>query len=164
MDGSCLCIPTPGGELEAMAAQAIRTFEQLRAPILETWLLASRNDVFLEAAPLPPAVRAALAGHFPPAVLERARYKTGYDDTLNLGHVALNYGALLDGRTVEAITLVDVILFRSAPDETALRLWIHELTHVQQFMDWGVREFARRYIDDAEGVEAPAYVAETQVR
>jgi hypothetical protein len=163
LNGNCLCIAAGSGELEAMAARAIQTFDEMRAPVLEAWLLASRNAVFLDAEPLPPAIRAALATHFPAAVLERARYKVGYGDTLNLGHIAMNYGALLNGRTVEAITLVDVILFREdVSDPARLPLWIHELTHVQQYMDWGVRGFAQRYVDDPEGVEAPAYEAEAQ--
>jgi len=163
LNGSCLCIAAGSGELETMAAQAIRTFDEMRAPVLEAWLLASRNAVFLDAEPLPAAIRTALANRFPEAVLDRARYKVGYGDTLNLGHVAMNYGALLNGRTVEAITLVDVILFREdASDPANLPLWIHELTHVQQYMDWGVRGFAQRYVDDPESVEAPAYAAEEQ--
>jgi hypothetical protein len=165
LNGNCLCIPALSGDLETMAAQAIRTFDQLRAPVLEAWLLSSRNAIFLEAEPVPLAIRAALAGRVPQEVLDRARYKVGYNDSLNLGHVAMNYGDLLHGKTVEAITLVDVILFREdVSDLASLPLWIHELTHVQQFMDWGVREFAQRYIDDPSSVEAHAYAAEIEAR
>jgi len=163
LNGNCLCIPALSGDLEAMAAQAIRTFDQMRAPVLEAWLMASRNAVFLDAEPVPLAVRTALAGTVPQDVLDRARYKVGYSDSLNLGHVAMNYGDLLHGKTVQAMTLIDVILFRAdVSDPASLPLWIHELTHVQQFMDWGVREFAQRYIDDPSSVEAPAYAAEMQ--
>lgn len=160
LNGDCLCFPALSGDLETMAARAIASFEQFRAPVLEAWLLGSRNDAYLDTAAVPEHIRRALVDIVPAAVLERARYKTGFADTLNLGNVAMNYGDLLDGRMVEAITLVDVIVFRNAGDaEDNIALWAHELTHVQQFMDWGVREFARRYVDDPAAVEAPAYAA-----
>jgi hypothetical protein len=165
LNGDCLCIPTLSGDLEAMAARAIETFEQIRAPVLETWLLGSRNDIYLDTAAVPEQIRSALAGRVPATVLERARYKVGFTDTLNLGNVAMNYGDLLDGRTVEAITLVDVIVFRNEADAAGnIALWAHELTHIQQFMEWGTREFARRYVEDPEAVEAPAYAAGARYR
>lgn len=133
---------------------------RLRAPVLETWLLASRNAVYLDARPMPADIRRQLQGKLPEAVLDAARYQVSKGDTLNLGHVAMNHGELVDGRTVEAITLVDVILFRTAADaETNLALWMHELTHVRQFMDWGVRGFAERYVTGPQEVEAEAYAA-----
>lgn len=150
-------------DFETMVVQAIRTFDQMQAPLLEAWLLASRDAVVLDAEPLPPAIRTALAGRIPQEVLDRTRYKVGFSDTLNLGHIAMNYGDLLHGKTVQAITLIDVILFREdVSDPANLPLWIHELKHVEQFMDWGVREFAQRYIDDPASVEAPANAAELQ--
>lgn len=163
-DANCLCLPAFSGDLATMAAQAVETLEQLRAPVLETWLLASRNEVYLEARPIPEVIRLELQDLVPEAVLNAARYQVGYGDTLNLGHVALNYGNLLDGKTVQAITLVDVILFRNEADARAnVALWLHELTHVRQFMDWGVRGFAERYVAAPEDVEAVAYTAEQLV-
>jgi hypothetical protein len=163
VDGACLCLPAFSGNLTTMAEQALATLEQLRAPVLETWLLASRNAVYLEALPVPATIRLQLQGLVPAAVLDAARYQVSRGDTLNLGHVAMNYGDMLDGGTVQAITLVDVILFRSAADaESNIGLWLHELTHVRQFMDWGVRGFAERYVSEAEAVEAEAYTAELQ--
>jgi hypothetical protein len=160
-DDNCLCLPAFSGDLATMAAQAVDRLEQLRAPVLETWLLASRNEVYLEARPIPEVIRQELQGLVPEAVLNAARYQVGYGDTLNLGHVAMNYGNLLDGRTVQAITLIDVILFRNEADARAnVPLWLHELTHVRQFMDWGVRGFAERYVATPDEVEAEAYTAE----
>lgn len=159
-DDNCLCLPAFSGDLATMAAQAVETLEQLRAPVLETWLLASRNEVYLEARPIPEVIRLELQGLVPEAVLNAARYQVGYGDTLNLGHIAMNYGNLLDGKTVQAITLVDVILFRNEADARAnVPLWLHELTHVRQFMDWGVRGFAERYVAAPQIVEAEAYTA-----
>jgi len=160
-NGSCLCLPAFSGDLATMAAQAAATLEQLRAPVLETWLLASRNEVYLDSRPIPDVIRRELQGLVPDAVLAAARYQVGSGDTLNLGHVAMNYGNLLDGRVVQAITLVDVILFRNEADARAnVPLWLHELTHVRQFMDWGVRGFAEHYVAAPQDVEAEAYTSE----
>jgi hypothetical protein len=164
IDDNCLCLPAFSGDLATMAAQALDTLEQLRAPVLETWLLSSRNEVYLESRPMPELIRRELQGLVPDAVLDAARYQVGYGDTLNLGHVAMNYGNLLDGKTVQAITLVDVILFRNEADARAnVQLWLHELTHVRQFMDWGVRGFAERYVAAPQDVEAEAYAIEQQL-
>ncbi|MNF05204.1 hypothetical protein D3C80_2048820 [compost metagenome] len=65
---------------------------------------------------------------------------------------------------MEAVTLVDIIVFRS--EEAALNdvaLWAHELVHVQQYQQWGVAEFARRYSRDYDTVEAPGYAMQRQV-
>ncbi len=164
LNDNCLCLPALGGDLEAMAAQAVDTLQQLRTPVLENWLLASRNAVYVDARPIPQELRRALEGKVADEVLDTARYQVGYGDTLNLGHLAMNYGNLLNGKTVQAITLVDVILFRNEADARAnLALWLHELTHVQQFMEWGVRGFAERYVAAPEAVEAPAYATEQQL-
>ncbi|MDT4865919.1 hypothetical protein FQZ97_1007480 [compost metagenome] len=56
------------------------------------------------------------------------------------------------------MTLVDVIVFRNLNDAMDnIPLWAHEMTHVQQYQEWGVKEFATRYSNDFNSVEAPAY-------
>ncbi|MNC80231.1 hypothetical protein D3C75_1329590 [compost metagenome] len=59
---------------------------------------------------------------------------------------------------------MDIIVFRS-PDDALnnVALWAHELKHVQQYLQWGVREFATRYTRDYTTVEAPAYEIQAQV-
>jgi hypothetical protein len=63
-----------------------------------------------------------------------------------------------------AITLVDVIVFRT--DELAQNpvLWAHELTHVEQYQRWGTPEFSRRYTGHSSDVENEAYARENQIR
>ncbi len=62
------------------------------------------------------------------------------------------------------MTLIDVIVFRHASDaQDNVALWAHELKHVEQYLDWGVAEFARRYTLDHRAVEQPAYALEIEV-
>lgn len=64
----------------------------------------------------------------------------------------------------EAVTLVDVIVFRSEEDaQTNVALWAHELWHVKQYQEWGVQGFANRYSEDFDAVEAPAYEMQLRV-
>jgi hypothetical protein len=59
------------------------------------------------------------------------------------------------------VALNNVIVFRFADDAaTNPVLWSHELKHIQQFAEWGVRDFAIRYLRDWNSVEAEAYAAE----
>ncbi len=41
-------------------------------------------------------------------------------------------------------------------------LWAHELTHVIQYQDWGIGDFAKRYVRNYRSVEQTAYDAETR--
>lgn len=124
---------------------------QLASEALAQWILASREDVVRGGVqPIPQAIRARLAGHFPDALLDRVRYRVGIGHDLALPSNAFRANAA-------AITLNDVIAFRESDDAAGdARLWAHELTHVQQYERWGVRGFARRYTLDHDGVEREA--------
>lgn len=159
---SCVCIPQLDGDLEVMAAQAIKTLEAARAPALATWLQTSRNDSFLESMPIPPLMRDALTGYVADDVLTRARFLVAdtTSDTLNLGDMTIRFGQAVNGFDIEAITLIDVIVFRNAEAaQNDAALWAHELAHVKQYLDWGVDEFANRYVTDPVAVEDEAYRA-----
>jgi hypothetical protein len=101
--------------------------------------------------PIPPQIHRALLGYFPEAMLRKVRYASGHADAITVPGLAMTYGH------IDAVTLVDVILFR---DDDAARsdakLWAHELTHVMQYERWGVEEFATRYLQDSEAVEQEA--------
>lgn len=118
---------------------------------LAQWILASREDVVRGGVqPIPQAIRARLAGHFPDVLLDRVRYRVGLGNDLALPSTAFRANAA-------AITLNDVIAFRDSTDAAGdARLWAHELTHVQQYERWGVRGFAQRYTLDHDGVEREA--------
>ena len=100
--------------------------------------------------PIPPAMRKQLAAVFPIELLDRVRYRVGKEGSLAMQ--AFQYGH------VQAMTLIDVVVFRSENDAlTNDVLWAHELTHVRQYDRWGLDEFARRYAGDHKAVEAEAY-------
>ena len=72
--------------------------------------------------------------------------------------------AVLHNPDVNAVTLIDTIIFRHANDaEDNVALWAHELKHVQQYQELGVEAFARRYTRNYDDLEAPAYEIEAQV-
>ena len=73
---------------------------------------------------------------------------------------------MLQNPDVLAVTLIDIIVFsvtlRTAQQNVAL--WAHELLHVQQYQQWGVREFTRRlHRRDHDAIEAPAYKLQIEV-
>jgi hypothetical protein len=85
--------------------------------------------------------------------MNRARFKIQDHGVLNLAHLTMKLGI---GHP-EAITLIDVIVFRGPSEANDVALWAHELVHVDQYRDWGVRNFAIRYMRNHNDVEAPAY-------
>ncbi len=162
LGGSCVCIPQMSGDLEAMAGEAIKALEAGRAPLLASWLETSRNDSFLKSEPIPPFIRDALTGYVADDILTRARFLVAdsASDTLNLGDMTIRFGQAVNGFDIEAITLIDVIVFRSAEAaQNDAALWVHELAHVKQYLDWGVDEFANRYVNNPVAVEDEAYSA-----
>jgi hypothetical protein len=100
---------------------------------------------------MPPRIHSALLGFFPDAILRKVRYNSGHADAITIPGLAMTYGH------IDAVTLVDVILFRD--DHAALtdaKLWAHELTHVMQYERWGIDGFATRYLQDYDAVEREA--------
>jgi hypothetical protein len=66
-----------------------------------------------------------------------------------------------------AITMIDVVIFRNDDLANDGALWAHELYHVQQYREWGVFGFAKRWVDDSSAsgpVEAPAYARQAEAR
>ncbi|MNQ48544.1 hypothetical protein D3C85_624230 [compost metagenome] len=107
---------------------------------------------------IPLNIRAQLEPYYDLQVLDSARYKVGDDAELNAANT------MLQNPDINAVTLIDIIVFRNAEDAlNDVALWAHELKHVQQYQQWGVREFATRYTRDYNAVEAPAYEIQTQV-
>lgn len=128
---------------------------QAGAPVLEAWLNQSRNDASSGAMPIPQHIRHQLQGFYDTDLLNRARFKVGDPGVLNLSNLSIQYGG------AAAVTLIDIIVFKNAADAyNNTTLWAHELKHVQQFRDWGVRDFAIRYLRSWNGVEGEAYAAE----
>lgn len=140
--------------LQTIALYLRQTAAEHGGPILERWIIASRDEALREGTmPIPPEMRAMLIGFFPEALLDRVRYRTGRGSAASLqGHV-FSVG------DTKGITLGAVIVFRDAETAADPLIWAHELVHVQQYERWGTREFAERYIRSFEEIEEEAWRA-----
>jgi hypothetical protein len=132
---------------------------QVAGPALALWLSQSRAEAAISGTqPIPDAIREQLLRWYPPSVLDAALYKVGDNGELSAA------SAMMQNPDIGAVTLVDIIVFRTAEAaETNVALWAHELKHVQQYQEWGVNEFAQRYTQDFNAVEAPAYQVQIEV-
>jgi Domain of unknown function (DUF4157) len=120
--------------------------------ILAQWIKVSRRDVVSAGVePIPAHIREELRGFISDAILDKVRFRAGWGNELALPALSFRFG------DAAAITLDEVVMFRSWNDaDTNLTLWAHELTHVQQYHNWGIDKFAKRYMKDHGGVEAEA--------
>ena len=115
------------------------------------------------AKPLPDDVKKALFNFFPKEVLDRARYAVGtVEITLpnGIGKVQKFFGNDF------GVVVDDVIVFSKDPGtfRNDPQWWGHEVTHIKQYMDWGVEEFAFRYVKSlGNEVESPAYARGDEV-
>lgn len=152
LGASCLCVPDP-----------VRVREDglnMAAARLEIWLLQSRQAALRAGSePIPLMIRAQLAAFYDDALLDAVRFRIGITDEMDAATV------MLQNPDVQAVTLVDVVVFRdagAAAEDAAL--WAHELWHVQQYREWGTDGFAQRYTRDFQSVEGPAYEMQARVR
>ncbi len=160
--GACWCNleigGTPGAAFEHFKKEVIA---QVAGNPLEVWLIQSQQTARPNSLPIPTSIRQKLNGYIEADVMNRATYKVGDNGVMNLANLTLKYGDNFVGSDPSAITLIDTIVFRDANDaQNDPALWAHELTHVRQFRDWGVRNFAISYARDSGSVEAPAYAVQ----
>jgi hypothetical protein len=118
---------------------------------LEIWINASHNSAAGGALPIPQNIRQFLTGYASDASMNSVRYKIGDNGVANAA------GVIERGGHVSAVTLIDVIVFLGPSEANDVALWAHELTHVDQYRDWGTKSFAVQYASDYNSVEAPAY-------
>jgi len=100
--------------------------------------------------PVPPEMRRAFRKHYPDAVLDRARW-TVADPDGRLGRVLARW-PVQEG----AVTLDDVIVFKTRSAARNRHLFAHELAHVEQYRKLGIRTFARQYAANPEPIEEEA--------
>lgn len=152
---TCFCAPGSKEELEALTSSV----NQLAASNLQRWLEESRNSASVQGVEgIPLHIRAALESYYDLQVLDAVRYQVGNGVALNAANT------MLQNPDVNAVTLLDIIVFRHAEDaQNNVALWAHELKHVQQYQQWGAAQFASNYTRDYRTVEAPAYAIQSQV-
>lgn len=100
--------------------------------------------------PVPDRLKRAFADTFPSEVLNEARWTVASADS-RLGRVLARW-PVQEG----AVTLGEVIVFKTAAASRNDRLFAHELAHVEQYRTLGISEFARRYATDPSPIEAEA--------
>ena len=152
---ACFCAPGSKEELEAITSSV----NQLAATNLQRWLEESRNSASVQGVEaIPLHIRAALESYYDLQVLDAVRYQVGNGVALNAANT------MLQNPDVNAVTLLDILVFRHAEDaQNNVALWAHELKHVQQYQQWGAAQFASDYTRDYRTVEAPAYAIQSQV-
>lgn len=132
-------------DISPLVAQAL-------TPLLSDWILQSRDAAVTQGVDTIPAdIRAALAGYVPAAILDRVRWRVGGAGEMSVQENLFRFGY------APAVTLDYVVVFQHEKDAREdPKLWVHELRHVMQYADWGVPEFAARYLRDYAGVEEEA--------
>ena len=147
--GSCICSPIDPGQAGIVLEDLGRVASNSLALALQQAHDTAAAGTLL---PIPLHIRAQLEPYYDFQVLDAARYKVGDQQALD------NANAVLQNPDVNAVTLIEIIVFRNEADaQDNVALWAHELLQVQQYQQWGVAEFARRYSRDFDAVEAPAY-------
>jgi len=151
----CFCAPIDPGQ----AGQVLKDVEILASSSLAYALRQARDEATVSGSePIPLHIRAQLEPWYDFAVLDAARYRVGDEQQVSAAN------AMLQNPDVNAVTLIDTVIFRHASDaEDNVALWAHELKHVQQYQELGVEEFARRYTRDYQALEGPAYTIEAEV-
>jgi hypothetical protein len=151
--GFCYCVPNSGQVIKEVTHPIQEAVTQLTAPALQEWIVQSHNSAASGGTlPIPQDIRMQMQRYYDDRVLSKARYKVGDNGILNAAHT------MFQSPDVNAVTLIDIIVFRFPNDALySAPLWAHELKHVQQYLDWGVRDFAINYTRNYNDVEAPAY-------
>ena len=127
----------------------IRLARALRVPRLVAHYIKTQRERFaLQAIPLTPAQMAAMSGFFPLPTLEAARIVEL--DGVRLENppfrrmlVGMGISGLRDLSQIAAITFHDVIVSH-VPISSGLLF--HELVHVEQYRQLGIRRFAELYV------------------
>jgi Tfp pilus assembly protein FimT len=100
--------------------------------------------------PVPRELKRAFKKHYPDKVLDGARWTVADPDS-RLGRVLARW-PVQQG----AVTLGDVVVFKTKRAAKNRQLFAHELVHVDQYRKLGINMFARRYAADPDPIEEEA--------
>ncbi len=126
---------------------------QISAIPLAVAIRAARARHYNKSMPLPEDVKNALRSNFSDQILNKARYCIG-----NIQITLPNFigqGQKLFGNDAFAVKVGDVIVFNSNPCSFTQNAfwWTHEITHIEQYSNWGIETFAFNYLKDYGGIE-----------
>lgn len=102
------------------------------------------------AKPVPDRLKRQFRNHYDEAVLDDALWIVSEPGT-RLGRILARW-PVKEG----AVTLGNVIVFKTESASRNRSLFAHELVHVEQYRELGITEFASRYAADPEPIEAEA--------
>lgn len=108
--------------------------------------------------PVPAHFKRRFKGHFSEEILDDARW--------TVAEPGSRIGRILARWPVEegAVTLGNVIVFKTESASRDRNLFAHELAHVEQYRALGTGEFARRYAADPRPIEAEARAKARRIR
>ena len=119
------------------------------AAMVENYISSSREKYAPDAVPLTDAQRVAMQPFFPAAVLDSARLcvlrgtRVPNPSMYSMAKM-MGISNLPDFSDMAAVTFVDVIV---SHEEFTDALLFHELVHVVQYAQMGVKEFAARFVN-----------------
>jgi hypothetical protein len=106
-----------------------------------------------EALPIPADVKARLTGAYPADVLNDARWAVG-SISISVPDVT-NQARKIFAGVDNAVTVGNVTVFVKDP-QGDFHWWAHELQHQVQYHNWGIDDFAFRYVTTCHAVETDA--------
>lgn len=114
------------------------------APVMAAWISSVRDDALMRGAEkIPNEIREELFDFVPQEILDSVRWSIE--------------GRVLSIGQVQAATFDNVVLFANEDAAMDLKVWVHELFHVMQYQEWGVKEFSLRYIENRAEIENDAW-------
>ena len=163
-------IPTQGDVMEFVIKNPDKVIELINQP--NQWpympvaasMISARNAVMNRSPQrIPESLKPFLRRWYPDDLLNSVRWSADW----NLVQNTLQTAQMNINPNTQAITLINAVVFRDGANAQDVALWAHELYHVQQYRDWGVFGFAKRWVDNSSvggPVEAPAYAREREAR
>lgn len=116
--------------------------------------LRAANYQFLpQSKPLPQNVLELLKGKYPDEVLAKARYAIG-SISISVPDVVIQFQKGVYGDDF-AVTVGNVSVFSQEPGQD-FHWWAHEIQHQVQYKEWGIDQFAYKYVTSCHSVESEA--------
>jgi hypothetical protein len=103
--------------------------------------------------PIPVNIRQAFLNQYSSVVLDNARFAIG-SISISVPDVTNMVVKKFQGND-NAVTVGNITVFSVAPGMN-LHWWAHELQHQVQYQNWGIDEFAYKYVTSCHGVESDA--------
>ena len=163
-------IPTQGDFMEFVIKEPDKAVQLIANPgqwpyvPVANAMISGRNAVVAGGGErMPSHIRAQLLRWYPADLLDSVRWTSNWglvQSTLQAAQMRFN-------DSTNAITLMNAVVFRNPGAANDPALWAHEVFHVQQYRQWGVFGFAKRWVDNSSvggPVEAPAYARENEAR